>query len=83
MRVGDARCHWHEGELVFFDDNHPHEVWNRTLEERAVLLFDFERPMTRHGQRVSRALLSGLRRSAYFTDGIRNQAAWERHYRSA
>ena len=82
MRVGDTHCSWHEGEFVFFDDTYPHEVWNRTREERAVLLFDFERPMTRRGQRVSRALLGGLRRSAYFKDGVRNQAAWERRYRS-
>ena len=80
MLVGDAVCVWREGELVFFDDTYPHEVWNETSEERAVLLFDFERPMTRRGQAVSRALISGLRRTAYFKDGLRNQLAWEQRY---
>jgi beta-hydroxylase len=80
MQVGDRTCVWREGEILFFDDTFPHEVWNETSEERAVLLFDFERPMTRRGQAVSRALLSGLRQTAYFKDGMRNQLDWERRY---
>ena len=80
MQVGPERCRWHEGELLFFDDTYPHEVWNETPRERAVLLFDFARPMTTAGRRVSRALLAGLRQTAYFKDGLRNQAAWERRY---
>lgn len=80
MRVGDERCVWREGELLFFDDTYPHSVANDTTEERAVLLFDFERPMTRRGRAVSRALLTGLRRTAYFKDGLRNQASWERRF---
>lgn len=80
MQVADERCVWREGELLFFDDTYPHSVANDTREERAVLLFDFERPMSRRGQAVSRALLTGLRRTAYFRDGLRNQASWERRF---
>ena len=80
MRVGPTASPWHEGELLFFDDTYPHEVWNDTRQERAVLLFDFERPMTPRGRRVSRALLAGLRRTAYFQDGVRNQQDWERRF---
>ena len=45
----DQRCTWKDGELFFFDDTYKHEVWNDTDEERVVLLFDFERPMSLAG----------------------------------
>ena len=70
-----------EGEVLFFDDTYPHEVTNDTDEERAVLLFDFERPMTRRGQWLSRLLMRGLRRTAYFKDALENQKAWEERSR--
>jgi beta-hydroxylase len=81
MDVGGVHCTWREGELLFFDDTYPHEVWNDTSEERAVLLFDFERPMRRPGQILSRLMLRVLRRTAYFRDAQRNQRAWEERYR--
>ena len=83
MRVGDARCEWGEGEIFFFDDSYPHEVHNDTDEERAVLLFDFERPMTLRGRLVGRTLMRLLRRSAYFKDALRNQEAWEERFRAS
>lgn len=83
MQVDDVDCIWREGEIFFFDDTYEHEVWNETREERAVLLFDFERPMGLAGRLVSRAMLSVLRRTAYFKDAIRNQRAWEQRYREA
>jgi aspartyl/asparaginyl beta-hydroxylase (cupin superfamily) len=81
MTVGGVRCVWSEGETLFFDDTYPHEVENDTDEERAVLLFDFERPMTLRGRLVARALMVLLRRTAYFKDAYRNQAEWEERYR--
>ncbi len=77
MEVGGVNCVWEEGRTLFFDDTCHHEVWNETNEERAVLLFDFERPMTRRGRVVTRTLLSLLRTSAYFKDAQRNQLQWE------
>ncbi len=81
MEVGGVTCVWAEGEALFFDDTYPHEVWNDTDEERAVLLFDFERPMTRRGRVVSRLLMKALRHTAYFKDAERNQKAWEERSR--
>lgn len=81
MRVGDRHFCWREGEMVFLDDTYPHEVWNDTDEERAVLLFDFERPMTRRGRFVSHLMLKVMKRTAFFKDAQRNQAAWEEQYR--
>jgi aspartyl/asparaginyl beta-hydroxylase (cupin superfamily) len=81
MTVGDVRCVWREGEVLFFDDTYPHEVSNDTSEERAVLLFDFERPMRLRGRLVARLLMGLLRRTAYFKDAQRNQNAWEKRFR--
>ncbi len=81
MKVGGQRFSWEEGERVFFDDTYHHEAWNETDEERAVLPFDFERPMTRRGRWLSRLSLKGSRRTAYFRDARRNQRAWEAQYR--
>jgi beta-hydroxylase len=81
IEVDDVACEWREGELFFFDDTYPHEVWNETSEERAVLLFDIERPMGFWGRRVSRLMLTALRRTAFYRDAMRNQAAWEKRYR--
>lgn len=81
MNVGGVRCVWKEGEPLFFDDTYPHEVWNDTEEERAVLLFDFERPMWRRGRWLLGLALRVLRHTAYFRDAQRNQRAWEERYR--
>ena len=81
IEVDDVPCQWREGEMFFFDDTYPHEVWNETDGERAVLLFDIERPMGVMGRAVSRAMLAVLRRTAYFKDAMRNQRAWEQRYR--
>ena len=83
MEVAGERVEWTEGDLVFFDDTYPHAVWNDTDEERVVLLFDFERPMDRRGRFVSRLLMAGLRRSAYYRDAYRNQKDWEDRYFAA
>jgi aspartyl/asparaginyl beta-hydroxylase (cupin superfamily) len=82
MDVDGERCTWKEGELLFFDDTFKHEVWNDTDEERVVLLFDFERPMSWAGRLVSRSMMLALRQTAYFKDAYRNQKAWEARYRA-
>ena len=53
----DERCTWKDGELFFFDDTFKHAVWNDTDEERVVLRFDFERPMSWAGRMVSRLMM--------------------------
>lgn len=82
MEVGGQPCVWREGELFFFDDTYPHEVWNNTDEPRAVLLLDVERPMRLPGRLVSRSMLWVLRRTGYFKDAMRNQRAWEKRFRA-
>jgi beta-hydroxylase len=80
MDIDGVNCVWEEGKTLFFDDTFRHEVWNETDQERAVLLFDFERPMTRRGRVATSVLLRLLRMSAYFKVARRNQQAWEQEY---
>jgi aspartate beta-hydroxylase len=44
IRVGDEVRHWEEGRCIVFDDTFEHEVWNRTDQERLVLLVDLWHP---------------------------------------
>jgi beta-hydroxylase len=77
MRVGDQTIVWREGKCVVFDDSFDHEVQNDTDEPRAVLLFDFDRPMRLLGRTVHQGAVWALKRSPYFRDAKRNLAAWE------
>lgn len=81
IEVDDVQCTWREGELLFFDDTYPHEVWNDTDEERVVLFIDFERPMRRLGRATFMGFMALMRRTGYVRDARRNQRAWEEEYR--
>jgi aspartyl/asparaginyl beta-hydroxylase (cupin superfamily) len=44
MEVGGEQVRWQAGQPVFFDDSFEHKVWNRTKQERVLLLFDLWHP---------------------------------------
>mgnify|MGYP003340156387 CR=1 FL=1 len=44
FRVGGETREWHEGKLLIFDDSVLHEAWNRSGEDRIILIFDCWRP---------------------------------------
>ena len=44
IRVGNETHEWAEGELVIFDDTIEHEAWNKSDQDRIILLFDVWRP---------------------------------------
>jgi aspartyl/asparaginyl beta-hydroxylase (cupin superfamily) len=44
FRVGDSTIEWQEGKLIIFDDTVQHEAWNRSEQNRLVLIFDIWRP---------------------------------------
>lgn len=37
-----TRRRWRDGQLLVFDDRHPHQAWNHTDRDRVLLLVDFE-----------------------------------------
>jgi ornithine lipid ester-linked acyl 2-hydroxylase len=43
MRVGDEKITWEKGKLFAFCDAYNHEVWNKTNEERWVMIIDILR----------------------------------------
>ena len=81
MDVGGVHCTWQEGRALVFDDTFPHSVRNDTNEQRAVLLFDFRRPLTLRGRMLRGTVFWLFRRSGFVQDAIRNEARWEEQYR--
>jgi aspartyl/asparaginyl beta-hydroxylase (cupin superfamily)/Fe-S-cluster containining protein len=55
IRVGGIEGRWEEGKLIFFDDTFVHDAWNRTDQDRYILL-----------ARILHPDLSPLERRAYF-----------------
>jgi beta-hydroxylase len=83
MRVDDQICQWEEGRCLVFDDTYDHEVWNKTDQERVVLLMDVDRPMRLIGRLISRFLIFGVTRSGYVQDARKNLKTWEALYDQA
>ena len=56
LRVGDETRRWEENKCLIFDDTLEHEAWNRSEEDRIVLLLDFLRKPAAEGDRRPRAM---------------------------
>ena len=54
LRVGNRQRDWRQGELLIFDDSMEHEAWNRSDQQRIILLFEIWRPEI--GERDRQAL---------------------------
>jgi aspartyl/asparaginyl beta-hydroxylase (cupin superfamily) len=81
IRVGHEVHRWEEGKCIVFDDTFEHEVWNRTNEERLVLLLDLWHPdLTRLERDALEAinLLSMYRASGMVGTWQRNDSQRER-----
>jgi beta-hydroxylase len=78
MRVGDHDVVWEEGRIVIFDDMNPHEVWNRTDEDRIILMLHLKRPLRFPGKMVRDLLLAAVRASPFVRDSVKNLERWER-----
>ncbi|MGH6894007.1 MAG: aspartyl/asparaginyl beta-hydroxylase domain-containing protein [Dongiaceae bacterium] len=72
MMVGGEIVRWRKGRCFVFDDSNQHRVWNDTNEERAILLFDFDRPMRWPASALNRLAMNLLKRTAYYRDARRN-----------
>jgi beta-hydroxylase len=83
MVVDGQPVHWREGKCFVFDDSMLHRVSNRTDEERAILLFDFDRPMRWPANMINRLAMSLLKRTAYFRDARRNLKKHARAHKTA
>jgi hypothetical protein len=65
LRVGNQRRQWREGQLLIFDDSMEHEAWNRSIQQRIILLFEVWRPEIGEADREAlRVLLEAAKISA-------------------
>lgn len=62
IRVGNDVRRWQEGQCMVFDDHFEHEAWNRTEDDRIVLVIDMWHPGLSSSEV---ALLKGLHEYAY------------------
>lgn len=53
IRIGDEIHTWREGELFAFDDSFEHEAWNRSDEDRVVLIFESHHPDLSKAERAA------------------------------
>jgi beta-hydroxylase len=78
MQVGDHEVIWEEGKVIVFDDMYPHEVWNRTDQDRVILMLHLKRPLRFPGSVLRDLLFAALRASPFVRDGLRNLERWEK-----
>lgn len=83
IRVDDQIKAWRPGEVFVFDDTYEHEVYNNTDEERVILLFDFDRPMSFMGRAVSKSFLSLMKLTAFYQEPKKNLASFEDRFEAA
>lgn len=83
MRLKSEFAHWEEGRSLVFDDTYPHEVWNDTNEERAVLLLDFARPLPFPVSLLNEAMIRLMGRSGFTQEVVENLEWWNRNRQAA
>ena len=78
IEVHDQTCNWEAGRAIVFDDTFEHEAWNRTEQDRVILLLQFKRPMNLIGRLLGNLFLTGVRFSSFVQDGRKNLVAKDR-----
>ena len=81
IRVEDQIVHWQDGKAFVFDDTREHETWNRTDEERVILLVQFDRPLSFPGNIIAWLFFHTIRRSSFVGTARRKLGNWENTFR--
>ena len=81
IRVEDEIVHWQAGRAFVFDDTREHETWNRTEDERVILLIQFDRPLRFPGNVVASLFFNAIRRSSFVGNARRKLGDWEDTFR--
>lgn len=71
FRVGNETRVWEQGKAWVFDDTIEHEAWNRSSEDRTVLIFDIWRPDIPEDERL------GIIALCEAIDGFNGRQRWE------
>jgi len=77
ISVDDKDYQWHEGHCFIFDDTYYHEVWNKTDEDRVILLIQFERPLYQPGKAVADCFMWLIHGSPFIQETLRRIKQWE------
>ena len=72
LRINNKNLYWKKGKIFIFDDTYEHEAWNKTDEERVVLLFNFDRPMKKLGHLIHDFTIKIFLKSEYMKSVQRN-----------
>lgn len=81
IRVENEIVHWQDGEGFVFDDTKQHETWNRTEDERVILLIQFDRPLRFPGNLVASLFFQAIRRTSFVGNARRQLGDWEDTFR--
>lgn len=80
IQVGDFLGFWTEGKSLVFDDTYPHQVWNQSDKDRAILFIDFERPFRFPFDIVNRIMIWLIKHSSYIRESWKRQVDWEEEF---
>lgn len=80
IRVEDKTINWRNGKAFVFDDTREHETWNKTKEERVILLLHVDRPTQFPGSLVAWLFMAGIRWSPFIGDARAKMGKWNKAY---
>lgn len=80
IRVDQDIVSWEEGKAFAFDDTLQHETWNRTDQERIILLLHVKRPVRFPGSLVAWLFMTGIRASPFIGDARRKMKEWDKKF---
>ena len=76
IRIAGEVVHWRDGQAFVFDDTFKHETWNRTDEDRIILLLHFDRPTRFPGSLLAWAFMTVIRWSPFIRDARHEIKKW-------
>ena len=82
IRVADDIVHWENGKAFVFDDTREHETWNKTDEDRIILLLHVDRPIKFPASIVAKIFMSAIRWSPFISDARRKMKAWDKSFQA-
>ena len=82
IKIEDKTYQWHEGKAFLFDDTREHQAWNKSKEERIVLLFNFDRPMKKFGFLIHNLTAKIFQKSQYMKDVLKKMNLFQNKFQS-
>lgn len=81
IRVENEIVHWEDGKAFVFDDTREHETWNKTDEDRIILLMHVDRPVRFPGSLIASIFMTAIRWSPFIGDARRKMKSWDKSFK--